>query len=121
MGDKWLEDFLFPEKALENSGRQPLKFDYIYDELAKPNVTLSLLHHEYEAECRMNNKIPYSYLTFLRHYSYYAAKYKATMRIRRKPGEIIEVDWAGSTAFILDCDTGKAYVFVATLPSSQLS
>jgi transposase len=124
MDDKWLEDFLFPEKALENSGRQPLKFDYIHDELAKPNVTLSLLHHEYEAECRMNNKIPYSYRSFLRHYSNYAAKYKATMRIRRKPGEIIEVDWAGSTAFILDRDTGeklKAYVFVATLPCSQLS
>jgi transposase len=46
------------------------------------------------------------------------------MRIRRKPGEIIEVDWAGSTASIIDRDTGetiKAYVFVATLPCSQLS
>lgn len=124
MDDKWLEEFLYPEKALESSGRQPIRFDYIHDELAKPNVTLSLLHHEYEAECRVNNTIPYSYRSFLRHYSNYAAKYKATMRIRRKPGEIIEVDWAGSTAFIIDRDTGekmKAYVFVATLPCTQLS
>src|SRR5690606_36485260 len=84
----------------------------------------SLLHHEYEAECRANNKIPYSYRSFLRHYSRYADKYKATLRIRRKPGELMEVDWAGSTAFIIDRDTGekiKAYVFVATLPCSQLS
>lgn len=124
MTDRWIEEFLFPEKTLEGSGRQPLKFDYIHEELAKPNVTLSLLHHEYEAECRANNKIPYSYRSFLRHYSRYADKYKATLRIRRKPGEIMEVDWAGSTSFIIDRDTGekvKAYIFVATLPCSQIS
>ncbi|WP_066445331.1 IS21 family transposase [Cytobacillus gottheilii] len=124
MTDKWIEEFLFPQKSLEASGRHPLNFDYIHEELAKPNVTLSLLHHEYEAECRANQKIPYSYRSFLRHYSNYADKYKATLRIRRKPGEIMEVDWAGSTAFIIDRDTGekvKAYVFVATLPCSQLS
>lgn len=124
MTDKWIEEFLFPENTLVDSGRQPLNFDYIHEELAKPNVTLSLLHHEYEAECRANNKIPYSYRSFVRHYSRYADKYKATLRIRRKPGEILEVDWAGSTSFIIDRDTGekvKAYVFVATLPCSQLS
>ncbi|OIJ08406.1 transposase [Anaerobacillus arseniciselenatis] len=124
MTDKWIEEFLFPEKTLEASGRQPLNFDYIHEELAKPNVTLSLLHHEYEAECRANQRIPYSYRSFLRHYSSYADKYKATLRIRRKPGEIMEVDWAGSTSFIIDRDTGekiKAYVFVATLPCSQFS
>jgi transposase len=122
--DQWIEEFLFPEKSLEASGRQPLNFDYIHKELAKPNVTLSLLHHEYEADCRANNTIPYSYRSFLRHYSRYADKYKATLRIRRKPGEIMEVDWAGSTALIIDWDTGekvKAYIFVATLPCSQLS
>ena len=102
MDDKWIEEFLFPEKSLESSGRQPLDFDYIHKELAKPNVTLSLLHHEYEAESRANNKIPYSYRSFVRHYSRYAQKYKATLRIHRKPGEIMEVDWAGSTAFIID-------------------
>lgn len=92
MTDKWLEEFLFPEKTLEASGRQPLNFDYIHKELAKQNVKLSLLHHEYESDCRANNKIPYSYRSFLRHYSNYADKYKATLRIRRKPGEIMEVD-----------------------------
>lgn len=92
MTDQWIEKFLFPEKTLETSGRQPLDFDYIHEELAKPNVTLSLLHHEYEDKCRANNKIPYSYRSFLSHYSRYADKYKATLRIRKKPGEIMEVD-----------------------------
>ncbi|WP_010632830.1 IS21 family transposase [Sporolactobacillus vineae] len=124
MTDQWIEKFLYPEKALEALGRQPLNFELIHEELAKPNVTLSLLHHEYEAECRLNHKIPYSYRSFVRHYSRYAEKYKATLRIRRKPGEIMEVDWAGSTASVVDRDTGekiKAYLFIATLPCSQLS
>jgi transposase len=124
MTNQWIEDFLFPEKAFEASGRQPMNFDWIHAELSKPNVTLSLLHHEYEAKCRASNKVPYSYRSFLRLYSRYADKYKATLRIRRKPGEIMEVDWAGATAFIIDRDTGekfKAYIFIATLPCSQLS
>ncbi|WP_354005805.1 transposase [Fictibacillus terranigra] len=79
--DKWLEEFLFPEKSLKASGRQPIDFDHIHKELAKPNVTLSLLHHEYETECRVNKKIPYSYRSFVRHYSSYANKHKATLRI----------------------------------------
>lgn len=69
MNDKQIEGFLFPENTLEASGRQPLNFDYIHKELAKPNVTLSLLHHEYEVESRANNKLPYSYRSFMRHYS----------------------------------------------------
>ncbi|MFT9496548.1 MULTISPECIES: IS21 family transposase [Bacillota] len=124
MNDRWIEEFLYPEKTMEGSGRQPLDFEYIHKELAKPNVTLSLLHHEYEAGSRANNAIPYSYRSFVRYYGNYAQKHKATMRIRRKPGEIMEVDWAGSTLFFIDRDTGekvKAYVFVATLPCSQFS
>lgn len=124
MDDQWIEEFLYPHKAIENSGYGMIDFDQVHKELARPNVTLSLLHHEYEVNCRTNGKIPYAYRSFLRHYKSYADKYKATLRVRRKPGEIIEVDWAGSTAFLIDQDTGekiKAYLFVATLPCSQLS
>jgi hypothetical protein len=32
----------------------------------------------------------------------YAALSNATMRIKKKPGEIMEVDWAGQTALIKD-------------------
>lgn len=46
------------EKSIEGSGRQPLNFDYIHSELAKPNVTLSHFDYEYEVECRNNNKKP---------------------------------------------------------------
>lgn len=44
------------------------------------------------------------------------------MHIQRKPGEQIEVDWAGQTAAIINNETGEiipAYVFVAVLSYSQ--
>lgn len=124
MTDTWIEDFLYPEKKLEASGRHIINFDYLHNELAKPHVTLTLLHEEYVRQAENQRKIPYAYRTFTEHYHQYAQKYKATLRIRRKPGEILEVDWAGSPLFIIDPDTGekvKVYVFVAVLPCSQLA
>ncbi|WP_066190776.1 helix-turn-helix domain-containing protein [Gracilibacillus timonensis] len=47
MTDAWIEDFLYPEKKLEASGRYMIDFDYLHQELAKPHVTLTLLHEEY--------------------------------------------------------------------------
>jgi transposase len=44
------------------------------------------------------------------------------MHIPRKPGEQIEVDWAGHTAAIIDDETGEIipiYIFVAALSYSQ--
>ena len=43
------------------------------------------------------------------------------MHIIHKPGEIMQVDWAGDTAAVIDTDTGEtipAYVFVSSLPYS---
>lgn len=44
------------------------------------------------------------------------------MHIPRKPGEQIEVDWAGNPAYIVDTDTGEitdACIFVRVLTYSQ--
>lgn len=72
----------------------------MHRELQKKNMTLKLLHREYEQNARDNNKIPYAYRTFCRHYGKYANRYKVTMPIRRKLGEVIETDWAGNTLAI---------------------
>lgn len=48
-------------------------------------------------------------------------KTKATMHIEHKAGELIEVDWAGQTAYIINTDTGElieVYIFVSVLPYS---
>src|SRR5699024_11149163 len=113
MTNLWLEEFLFPEKQAKEKGYYPISWEVVHKELQKKNVTLALLHHEYAAEARDKKKIPYAYRTFCEKYGQYAKKYKLTMPIRRKPGEIMEVDWAGSTLHINDRSTGEkipAYV-----------
>jgi len=62
------------------------------------------------------------YSQFCHHYQQYTLKSNATMRIQRKPGEQIEVNWAGQTASIIDRDTGEivtmyisSYSFVINL------
>lgn len=100
-----------------------MDFEKIHKELAKPNITLTLLHDEYVQEAKNVGKIPYSYRTFADHYHNYAMKYKATMRIHRKPDEILKIDWTGKTLEVMDADTGdnrRVYIFIATLPCPQL-
>jgi|LFRM01.1.fsa_nt_gb transposase len=123
MTNQWLAEFLFPEKEAIAKGYFPVDWEEVHRELQKKNMTLKLLHYEYSLRARDIKKIPYAYRTFCRHYGKYAKKYKLTMPIRRKPGEIMEVDWAGNTLSIKDRSTGEKptiYVFVATLPYSQL-
>ncbi|WP_203249336.1 IS21 family transposase [Sporosarcina beigongshangi] len=124
MTNLWLEEFLFPEKQAVEKGYFPVDWEKVHKELQKKNVTLTLLHYEYSAEAREGGKVPYAYRTFAEKYGKYARKYKLTMPIRRKPGEIMEVDWAGSTLGVIDRSTGElmpAYIFIAALPYSQFS
>jgi len=122
--NKSLEECLFPEKQAVEKGYYPIDWEKVHKELQKKNVTLALLHHEYATEAREGGKIPFAYRTFTEKYGHYAKKYKTTMPIHRKPGEILEVDWAGSTLHLTDRSTGEpipVYLFIATFPYSQFS
>jgi transposase len=95
--------------------------EYIHYELAKNGVTLTLLWKEYFENCRMENTRPLMYSAFCSQYQQFASRHKATMHVEHKPGERMEVDWAGDTTAITDNVTGKpitVYVFVAVLPCS---
>lgn len=121
MTDADLQELLFPEKSSKSNRKIP-ECEHIHKEMAKSGVTLSLLWHEYCEQCRLSGEIPLMYSQFCRYYRKYANTTKATMRIKRKPGEMLEVDWAGKTCFITDNITGEpipAYIFVATLSCSQ--
>ncbi len=116
-----LHKLFFPDSASPSTRKRP-DCDYIHKEMTKSGVTLSLLWNEYCESCRLSNEIPLMYSQFCYYYQQYVAKTKATMHINRKPGEQMEVDWAGQTANIIDTDTGEiinAYVFVAALSCSQ--
>ena len=119
--DAELEKILFPEKATTPSARKP-DFEHIHAELSKSGVTMTLLWDEYCESCLQGGEIPYQYSQFCRLYKKYAVTSKATMHMRRKPGDAMEVDWAGQNAFTKDSVTGAdipACIFVAVLPSSQ--
>jgi len=121
--DVFLQQLLFPTKG-KSEVRKPPDLVYLYKEMAKPSVTLSLLWHEYDHICRQSKEIPYSYRQFCRVYEKYVHSQKATMRIKHKPAEAMEVDWAGKTAQIKDPISGEiipAYVFVAVLPCSHFA
>ena len=123
MTDADLQELLFPEKTHRSDRKLP-NCETIHKEMAKSGVTLSLLWHEYCEQCRSSGEIPLMYSQFCRYYRKYANTTKATLRIKRKPGELMEVDWAGKTAAIIDNITGEpipAYIFVATLACSQYS
>ena len=91
-------------------------------QMARSGVTLSLLWNEYCEECRRAGEIPLMYTKFCLYYREFALQTKATMHIDRKPGDQMEVDWAGQTAHFVDTDSSEeipASIFVAVLASSQ--
>jgi len=123
ISDRELSKMLFPTEIVKPTYKMP-DYDYVHNEMAKSGVTLTLLWLEYCDQCREAGEIPYKSTQFNKYYSDYIRTTKATMHIGRKPGELLEVDWAGQTAEIIDTDTGEpipAYIFVAALPYSGYS
>jgi len=120
LSDQLLEQRLFGKRAGFQNRKMP-DFEYIHQEMAHNGVTLSLLWSEYCESCKMEGSRPLMYTQFCYHYQEYATKNKATLRIHHKPGDRMEVDWAGDTAFIQDNISGKpipVYVFVSVLSCS---
>ena len=116
-----LEALLFPDKRKTESIYAELDYAYIHRELAKTGVTLTLLWEEYCRPCHESGRTPYMSTQFGDKYRKWARITKATMRITHKPGDAMEVDWAGDTIPVFDPVTGEAdgvYLFVAVLPCS---
>ena len=81
-------------------------YPYIHKELARPGVNLTLLWTEYCRRCENDGTTPYMYTQFCEKYRQWARITKATMRIQHKPGDAMQVDWAGNTLDIYDPVTG---------------
>ena len=123
MSDKQLSERLFPTSPSKPVYKMP-DYVYVHKELQRSGITLNLLWLEYCDQCRAAGEIPYQSTQFNKYYTDYLTKVNATMHLNHKPGEVMQVDWAGDTAAVIDTDTGEiipAYVFVATLPYSGYS
>lgn len=122
MTDAELEKILFPRDNQGSSNKVMPDVTYIRAELQKNGVTKKLLWTEYLETCRQMGKEPLMYSQFCYYILEDEKKRNATMHIKRKPGEQVEVDWAGDPAYIIDPNTGEATevsLFVAVMPYSQ--
>ena len=123
LSDRELAVLLYPPRNTKPAYKMP-DYEYVHREMGKSGVTLQLLWFEYCDKCRESGDLPYQLTQFKKYYRDFAIKNKATMHISHKPGEIMEVDWAGQTADIINTDTGEvidAYIFVTALPYSGYS
>lgn len=120
--DAVLAERFFPAAAHKGSNKRMPDYDHVRKELLRNGVSKKLLWTEYMEECRAKGEEPLMYSQFCYHIQQDEQKRRATMHISRKPGEQVEVDWAGDTATIIDPDTGeimKAYIFVGVMTYSQ--
>ena len=122
--DQEIEKILFPDrqKREAEANRKEPDYDYIRKELMRSGVNKKLLWTEYLEDCRLSGEKPLMYSQFCYYIQQDEQKRRATMHIDRKPGEQIEVDWAGDPAHVIDPDTGEiinAYLFVGVLTYSQ--
>ena len=112
----------FPDKFQKETMYASVNYEYVHSELKKTGVTLKLLWQEYKDGVK--NGIPVGYTKFRDDYAKYVEQNNLTNHIAHKPGAACEVDWSGKTMRLNDPEEGKVhlvYLFVATLPYSQLA
>lgn len=120
--NEMLNELLYGKKENSPSSYAVINYEYIHKELSKKGVTLTLLWQEYCESAYANGETPYMSTQFGDKYRRWARVTKATMRVTHKPGDTMQVDWAGGTIPYYDSVTGeeyKAYLFVAALPCSS--
>jgi transposase len=119
--DGILEQRLFPKEQVVSSKRMP-DYEYIRKELLRNGVNKKLLWTEYLEDCKRAGDSPLMYSQFCHYIQENEENRRATMHTPRKPGEQIEVDWAGDPAKIIDPDTGElidAWIFIGVMSYSQ--
>lgn len=117
-----LQKLMFPKEDKLSSNKRMPDYAYVRKELLRNGVSKKLLWTEYMEDCRANGEEPLMYSQFCYYIQQDEQKHRATMHIGRRPGEQVEVDWAGDPAMIIDPDTGeivKAYIFVGVMTYSQ--
>ena len=122
MTDEVIESILYPKKDVTQSNKRMPDFECIEKELLRNGVNKKLLWTEYLEDCRQNKEDALMYSQFCYYIQQYEEKHRATMHIPRKPGQQIEVDWAGDPAHIIDPYTGEiipAWIFIGVMSFSQ--
>lgn len=112
-----LEQKLFPKEPVKPKEKTPIPFQYIFEELKRPNVTLSVLWEEY----KQANPNGYQYSCFCEQTRKYIGSVNYSMRQEHKAGEKAFLDF-GDGLKIVDMITGKEIlteIFVFVWGASQ--
>jgi len=120
MGEEELKKKLFPPRKAKLEACPEPKWEQIDEEMQGKHVTRMLLWQEYIAE----HPDGFGYSQFCDKYrKWLKSQQKPVMRIPKKVGEEIQVDYTGHTMRIIDPETGeiqKAEIFVGVLGVSGL-
>lgn len=91
-------------------------------ELARKGVTMQLLWEEYAEKCKQEQLVPYQLTQFKLYFQEYLKTTEFKDIIQHRPGELVEVDWAGTKIYFTNpyaSEVFSAYLFVGCLPFSQ--
>jgi transposase len=120
MGDRELRVRLFPTKQADQKQRPLPDWEKVEQELSRPGVTRMLLWTEYHQE----HPEGYGYSQFCELYRQWTkAQAKPVMRLPKKAGEEVQVDYSGLTMGVIDPKTGIEHsveIFVGVLSASGL-
>lgn len=109
---------LFPEHPPVPEIVRPMPdWETVHRELRQRGGTLKLLWEEY----RVQHPEGYRYTQFCEYYHRWKQPLDPVLRLPRKGGEEMEVDYTGITVPIVNAETGEVYqaqIFVATLTAS---
>lgn len=101
--EEHLEQKLFPESESKKAKRGPINYEYLVEEIKKPDVTLALLWEEYKGQ----NPNGYQYAQFCNLYRAYRKTLNYSMRQEHKAGEKIFADFGkGDAVTLLDPKSG---------------
>ncbi|MGI6436470.1 MAG: IS21 family transposase [Sphaerochaeta sp.] len=97
-------------------------YAHIVEELKKTHVTNDLLWNEYLLQCKSVGLKPYSISQFNALVRDYSQRNNIVLRQNHQPGEVLELDWSGSSILLCDRlteETIACHLFVAAFPYSS--
>lgn len=118
LSDADLNRKLYEQDAESAPKRTQPDYPKMHVELARPAVTLELLHQEYKAE----HADGYGYSQYCTLYRHWRKKQRRSLRVIHVPGEKMFVDFSGTRPQITDRETGDkrpVELFVAILGASD--
>ncbi|MFH1361962.1 MAG: IS21 family transposase [bacterium] len=119
MTDEAIEKRLFPDIVPGKSGKEPLNYEYLTEEMRQPNVTLAVLWEEYKKD----RPDGYQYSQFCQLYRNYCKTLNYSMRQEHKGGAKTFADF-GDGIKLVNQNTGEPIptkLFISVWGASSLT